>query len=264
MVTCQAGYPSRMCNDGHPGCRGYTSSLLILMTLMLRVIARLRGIARSRGRPLYGSLAAPGHLGGIGQAVRDSEVTLLHAQPSGSAPAMLRAIGSPSVARATSACGSSLNLGSPSNLWIARSAGRCQPLGGIGAPARGFGATRDSCPDVLDASERSRMHRDIVRNPSGRCTGHRGFPEPPDRNPGVIGALRQPCGTMGGDGTVAGCHHPNPSGRRIGHRGASGRVGSSRRLGTPEPDPGGCHGCQTALRGDGMWCGLPRVATRQF
>lgn len=182
---------------------------------------------------------------------------------------MLRAIGSPSVARATSACGSSLNLGSPSNLWIARSAGRCQPLGGIGAPARGFGATRDSCPDVLDASERSRMHRDIVRNPSGRCTGHRGFPEPPDRNPGVIGALRQPCGTMGGDGTVAGCHHPNPSGRRIGHRGASGRVGSGHRGVSELSDRtrGVVMGVRQPLRDDAgrwKWCGLPRAATRQF
>ena len=181
---------------------------------------------------------------------------------------MLRAIGSPSVARATSACGSSLNLGSPSNLWIARSAGRCQPLGGIGAPARGFGATRDSCPDVLDASERSRMHRDIVRNPSGRCTGHRGFPEPPDRNPGVIGALRQPCGTMGGDGTVASCHRPIPLGSL--HR-ASGRIRSGRVIGASRNSRTGpgwvVMGVRQPLRDDAgrwKWCGLPRAATRQF
>ena len=159
---------------------------------------------------------------------------------------MLRAIGSPSVARATSACGSSLNLGSPSNLWIARSAGRCQPLGGIGAPARGFGATRDSCPDVLDASERSRMHRDIVRNPSGRCTGHRGFPEPPDRNPGVIGALGQPCGTMGGS-----CGLPSPEPLGSPHR-TSGRIGSGRVIGASRNSrtgPGGWSWVSDSLAG---------------
>ena len=104
----------------------------------------------------------------------------------------------------------------------------------------------------------------ITRYTSGHCIGRRGAlgrvgssghpgtrPEP--------GGHRSSQTTLRDDGRRwDGCGLPSPDTRRIGHRGASGRVGSGHRGVSELSDRtrGGGHGCQTAFAGR---CGAVEV-----